>query len=300
LNILITGGSGLLGGRLGRHLAQNHSVYIGSRQDPGFSFSYQHRYLDLLNLASLDSSLAGIDQVIHLAALNYQQCQDDPDLAEKVNVQATQELVRLATLHEIKKLLYFSTVHVYGTPLEGELKENGMVHPANAYARTHYQAEKFIMSNKSGVVVRLSNSVGAPENKQTNCWMLLANDLCQQAVRQKQLTLKTHGLQSRNFIPINDLLTFCSYLLEKNPHYQLYNLGSPKNNTILEITQMVANACEKTLGYLPPIIKPSAPENFLEKEFHLDLNLLQSEAVVLNFDLNGEIVQLLKACEEWF
>ena len=54
MNILITGGSGLLGGRLGRHLAQNHSVYIGSRQDPGFSFSYQHRYLDLVNLASLD------------------------------------------------------------------------------------------------------------------------------------------------------------------------------------------------------------------------------------------------------
>ena len=61
------------------------------------------------------------------------------------------------------------------------------------------------LSNKFRVVFRLSNCIGAPKDINSNCWMLLVNDLCKQIIEHKKMKLNTNGKQLRNFITITDV-----------------------------------------------------------------------------------------------
>jgi UDP-glucose 4-epimerase len=55
-----------------------------------------------------------------------------------------------------------------------------------------------------GIVIRVSNSFGAPAHQHANCWMLLVNDLCRQAVSTGQMTLRSSGIRRRDFVTLTD------------------------------------------------------------------------------------------------
>jgi UDP-glucose 4-epimerase len=77
----------------------------------------------------------------------------------------------------VTKFVYFSTAHVYGSPLQGLIDENSTPRPMHDYAITHRLAEDYVLQANSdkditGSILRLTNSVGSPLNSKENCWML--------------------------------------------------------------------------------------------------------------------------------
>ena len=73
------------------------------------------------------------------------------------------------------------------------------------------------------MIIRLSNSYGAPISKDVNRWTLVVNDLCRQAITNRELKLKSSGEQHRDFIPISDALSAVN-LLMKIPSNTTINL----------------------------------------------------------------------------
>ena len=214
--ILITGGLGYLGGRISVHLLKtSHSeITLGTSRSsvkvPPALRKCRIVNINLLDDENLDSACEGVSVIIHLAALNAQACANDPGKALMINGHGTLKLLQAAVRQGVSKFIYFSTAHVYGTRLTGEVNENILPRPLNPYSITHRIAEDYVIDesrkgNIEGVVIRLSNAVGMPLDSSVDCWMLLVNDLCRQAVQYEELTLHSSGLQQRDFISINEL-----------------------------------------------------------------------------------------------
>ena len=121
-NILITGGIGYVGGRLTKKLSKNFNVLVSSRKKirkeilklHGIKNSILHK-----NLLSKKYFPNNIDIIIHLAGLNELECIKYPNKAIEVNVNQTRLIIENAITFGVKNFIYFSTIHVYGSPLHG-------------------------------------------------------------------------------------------------------------------------------------------------------------------------------------
>jgi UDP-glucose 4-epimerase len=288
--ILITGASGYLAGRILQGLENDFSLVLGARNPEALQKipAYQEHscvFLDMAEASSFRSALKGVDAVVHLAALNHQDCEKNPAQAQQINVNGTQALISAAIEMGVSTFLYMSTIHVYGTPLQGLLTESTKVHPATTYAKTHFQAEQALMESQEkikGIVLRLANAIGAPVHPQVNVWNLVTNDLCLQAVRNRSMKLNSSGNQERNFVSIAYLTSAIRSLLLRSSDLpaktSILNMGGSRNITIWQFAQLIQQRCQAILGYTPTLTRPTNTTEDLsnQKSFIFDCARIQS------------------------
>ncbi|QTR46426.1 NAD-dependent epimerase/dehydratase [Thiothrix litoralis] len=311
--ILITGGFGFVGGRVAVHLAQTgYQVILGSRNavTPP-EWLPQAKVVQMLwdDVATLEKCCTGVDIVIHAAGMNAQDCVADPVAALAFNGVATARLVAVAKRAGVSRFIYFSTAHVYDSPLVGTITEEQCPRNLHPYATSHLAGEQAVLSatqygTMQGIVLRLSNAFGAPTHNDVNCWMLLVNDLCKQAVQSHKLVLQTSGLQYRDFIGMSDvcrvtqdLVEIPSELLQTN----LFNIGSGVSQTVLEIAQLIQQRSLAILGFEPMLHRPETTSN----EYHQNLKFSNHRLDTLGIEVQNtektiEIDNLLKFCAAFF
>ncbi len=312
--ILLTGGLGYVGGRISRHLADtsDYQLRIGSRDasqpKPDWLSRGEIVALDLLDEASLAAACRGVKCVIHLAALNEIDSAANPERSLEVNGLGSLKLLRAAISAGVERFIYFSTAHVYGSPLAGTLTEESLPRPQHPYAITHRTAEDFVLAARDkneidGIVVRLSNGFGVPERAEVDRWSLLANDLCRQAVTAKKMVLRSAGLQYRDFITLTDVSRGVLHLLNLAPGAcgnGLFNLGGDAPLRIIEVVEKVADRCDAVLGFRPEIQRPpiSADEKVLTLEYRMDK--LKNTGFSLVSNIDEEIEATLRLCQQAF
>lgn len=268
--ILVTGGLGYLGGRIAAHLAgSGHTVTATSRRAATRSPAWlpHMRVLDpdWDDAQALSGACAGVDCIVHLAAMNEVYSARDPVGALRANGVASLQLLQAAQAAGVKRFIYFSTAHVYGSPLVGRITETTLARPQHPYAITHRVTEDFVLGAHDtgrieGVVLRLSNGFGAPMSADVDRWTLLVNDLCRQAVTSGEMKLQSAGTQLRDFITLEDVARGVGHLvaLERASLSDgLFNLGD-RSASILEMAQRVANRAQILLGREVPIHRPEA------------------------------------------
>ena len=253
--VLVTGGTGYIGGRLVRALLSDatFSVTIAGRRARPSQSGVQPRAVDWNNPASLDAICRAQDMVVHLAAMNEQDCEIDPVLALRSNGLATLMLLRAAQSAGVRRFVYLSTSKVFGANPTGTIDESSVPRPENHYAITHRLAEDYVLSahdngQLQGIVLRLSNSLGAPADPSVNAWMLIANDLCCQAATTKRIALKSSGLAWRNFIAMADTVAAVRHALTMSPDLLsngLFHLGGPQSLRIWDLALRIAGRADK-------------------------------------------------------
>lgn len=267
--ILITGGLGYVGGRIARALIERgESLVLMGRRDPALAPAWTRpARMVQADLADPDFDLsgvcAGIDTVLHLAALNEIDCARDPVAALDVNGIGSLRLLRASEQAGCRRFVYFSTAHVYGAPLAGRLDETTLARPQHPYAITHRVAEDFVLAAHDrkalqGLVLRLSNGIGAPADAGADRWTLLGNDLCRQAVRDRRMVLRSSGLQPRDFIGLSEVARAIGHFLD-TPDWGdgLFNLGLGRSALVLDMVSLIAERCQEVLGFTPAIDKPA-------------------------------------------
>jgi UDP-glucose 4-epimerase len=307
--ILISGGTGFVGGRLAKRLAGEHKVYISSRkhlEEKKLKLYGDVFPIDHPSLFDVEK-FPEVDTVIHLAALNEWDSVKYPEEAQRVNVDQTRILLENGIAKGVQQFVYFSTAHVYGSPLVGRISEETPPKPTHPYAITHYQAEDFVISAAKqnrikGIVLRLSNSFGAPISADTNRWTLLANDLCRQAVEKGKMVLKSNGCQYRDFICLSDVEDILASMVERRiPLKQIvYNLGSGLAARVIDMARKIEQRCVPILKRNIPV---ELPDNAIETEEPLldySNDRLLSEGFRINNDVNGELERLLQFCKDNF
>lgn len=262
--VLVTGGLGNLGSWVTDHLASQpgYDVTVLAAKDRRLKISHPFKkvFCDITDVKALKECLSGLsfDYIIHLASVNDGFVEDYPGLSLRVNAGGTRNLLEIAARMAIKKFIYISTFHVYGKQ-EGTLIETDPVLPLSDYAITHYFAECYtrMIGEKDGlswITLRLSNSYGCPKDSNSSKWYLLFNDLCWQAMKNKKIELKTNGKMVRDFIAMGDVCEAIQKLMEKpGLKNELFNLGSGKALTLLDVADEIAAAYLEIFGKHIPV-----------------------------------------------
>lgn len=303
--ILITGASGFLADKIFDSLMtlNKYKLVLGARDVEKISSidkfkSAEIRYFNLMDDSSYINALSGIDAVIHLAAMDYADCEKNPELAWKVNVTMLEAFFLKCSLSGVKQFVYFSTFHVYGPNLEGVITEETATNPINTYSKSHLDAEKIVLKSKSleGIVIRLSNAIGIPLHRDSSAWKLVVNDLCSQAIAKRKITLQSSGKKVRDFIPASSIGQAIDVLLEKNKFQKdnaIYNLGSGKSTSILEIANIIQKECKSLLNFFPSLeANNQIPENNLSYVY--SNQKISSLGFKLSVTLEKEIITILK------
>lgn len=309
--VLLTGSMGYVGGRVALALREEgYSVYCGTRRFglpiPPWFPHMKIVFLDWDSIESLTDVCKGMDSVIHLAAANEHESSSDPIAALKMNGLASLRLLEAAKIADVRRFIYFSTAHVYGSPLQGSIDETTLPRSVHPYAITHRVAEDFVLAaheaeHIEGIVIRLSNSFGAPVATEVDRWTLLVNDLCRQAVTNGKLQLKSSGTQLRDFITLGDVTRAVNHLLKLDINKiddGLFNLGG-KTMSILEMTERVSLRWQLLTGHKIDIDRP-VQCNPKVSELNYLCNKLASTGFKLTSDIDREIDDTLLLCLQAF
>ena len=180
VKVLITGGAGNLGSTLTEVLLDN-----GYKVDALDNLMYEQTSLlhlcsnnnfrfintDVTNFDFLKHLLPTYDVIIPLAAIvGGPACDKNKDLATKVNFEQIKCIVDNIT--DKQKLIMPNTNSQYGSSKD-IITEDSPFNPLSHYAVTKCNAEDYILSNKSGVCLRLATVFGSSARMRTD---LLVND----------------------------------------------------------------------------------------------------------------------------
>lgn len=310
--ILITGGTGFIGSRVAKHLTKSNGnkIVIGSRDGssnldwlPGAEVVK----IEWDNVNKLIEVCSDVDVILHLAAMNASQCAKNPMLAKNVNVCNTSRLMEAAAYAGVKRLLYFSTAHVYGARLTGNINESITPQCTHPYGKTHLQAEKIVLSAASdtltSMVLRVSNSFGAPAHAAVDAWMLLMNDLCKQVITTKKMTLRSSGLQKIDFVTLSDLVRVVEHLIflpKDLIEEPVFNVGSGTSIKVVEMTDIIKLMCSEIFGFSPEVglSPPSDGEN--HSDFCYEIDRLLATGINLDRNYLKEVASLLLFCDQSF
>lgn len=140
--VFVTGASGFIGKRLvAALLADNVSVRVLSRYDQS---DFDTVVCDLQNETIPSAALTDIDTVFHLAAFAHdlRDATNIEHLYRLVNVSATEELLRLATLSGVQRFIFVSSVKAGGHVSSDQcISESDQNKPEGVYGQTKYEAE---------------------------------------------------------------------------------------------------------------------------------------------------------------
>ena len=238
MNVLITGHTGFLGGRIVQYLSGTRKFILKF---------YPNDITDAW--AAGQYRMDDIEAIIHLAA-NYDSTNGpvDHEKSMRVNSLGTLNMLNAAIAAGVKRFIYFSTVHVYGSPLTGTITEETLPRPLSPYAITHKAAEDWVLAAHTkkeitGIVLRLSNSFGCPANDSKNAWMPIINNMCRQAVETGTITLQSTAVQERDFITVEDVCRAVEHFLslpEEKCLDGLFNVGGDNTMSIVEAAVEVA------------------------------------------------------------
>ena len=309
--VLLTGGFGNLGGRVAAALNNQGrwDIRLASRSHtaaPSWAPLAEVIHLDVLDAEDVARSCKGVSAVVHLAALNDRLAVQDPELAESILGTGTQALVNAAIENHVQRFIFMSTAHVYSSPLQGVITESASTTNQHPYATSHISGEHAVAERHGrerflGIRLRCANGFGYPMSPDVDIWHTLVYDLCKQVVATQRITLRSSGLQQRNFIPVSDICAAILHFLQLDAAQVsdgLFNLGGSSSTTVLEMATVVAARAHAILGIIPTIERPnpSIDELVIPLDYQID-KLLATGFVPKNV-VNEEIDRLLIVCAE--
>ncbi|CAN5782314.1 NAD-dependent epimerase/dehydratase family protein [soil metagenome] len=260
--VLVTGATGALGPAVIAALQQaGYAVRILVRRPPPAQRAVEWRQGDITDCNAVTTALAGCAAVVHMAALLHI-VNPAPTLRadyEKVNVGGTANLVQAALQVGVERLVFFSTIAVYGASQGQILDETTPPHPNTLYGQTKLAAEQIVGQAQRadgqplGTILRLSAVYGA--QVKGNYQRLLHS-----LARGRFLPIGP-GRNRRALIYDRDVAA-ATVLALQHPGAagRIYNVTDGQHHTLQEIIQAITIS----LGRRPPrFALPVAPVRWL-------------------------------------
>ena len=306
--VLITGGLGYLGGHIAKYFSdKGYAVIIATRKpENNIPKTIPHNakvmQLDYNSDEQLNEAMKGIDTLIHLAGPNIHSSSYDPENIICYHINLTERLLRVAKSNNLNKLIYLSTIHVYGKNLKDIVTEETKPIPVHPFAEAHLAAEKILTAQADNVsvkIIRCSNSFGIPYFENEKCWKLVVNNFCKSAFQNGVLTINSSGQDYRDFIAVEDVVRGIHYLMELNNDKgidDIYNLGSSNSVRIIDIAKKIQKELMDSFDYdcLIDTYKSSTMNNKVDS-FILSTGKIRQSGFKFNY-FDNEISSLLHYC----
>jgi UDP-glucose 4-epimerase len=305
-HVLVTGGAGFIGAYLVKRLIDMkvRVTIIDNLQDVG-GISYVHPKANFINADICDTSLypqlkkLNIDTVYHLAAQSAgEPSYDDPKFDILTNSYGTYLIAKFCKDNNINRLIYTSTVAVYGNTVNGVLDENSKINPDSIYGVSKYSGEMFIKqmlhnSPTKYTIFRVFNTYGPGENlnfQKKGMVSIYIGYLW----KNQSISVKGSFDRYRDFTFIDDNVDALISCHTKTISFgEVYNLSSGKKTIVRDLIKSILIAFNLPSNY-NVIELPNTPGDSFG--FHSNPDKIKKH---LNWEPKMELTNGLKEYYKW-
>jgi UDP-glucose 4-epimerase len=271
--VVITGAAGFIGGHLANQFLRSgckevvgiDSLRSGdwSRVDSGVDRIQK----DLIDISITDwlSLLDHQTVVFHLAAEKYNSSKSSPSRLIASNVTATEQLFRATAAAQVRRVVFTSSLYVYGTTGPNPMCEVDLPVPNTLYGSSKLMGENMLraIDHESGLswnVARLFFVYG-PRQFADGGYKSVVISNFERMIANRSPVIVGDGQQSLDYIYIDDCVHALIALASSSIDQQIVNVGSGKAVTIDELTvlmQKIAGFSDSPLRIPPDWTQGSA------------------------------------------
>jgi nucleoside-diphosphate-sugar epimerase len=153
MKLLVTGGTGFIGSHLAEEGRRRGAevVVLGLTDRPEEQANAElltRLGVEVLSGSITDAELCrrgvrGATHVFHLAVAMREGGKSD-EFFESVNLKGTRQLLEAASVQQVERFVYCSTIGIYGHRVPGITREESPLAPGNIYERTKVSAERLV------------------------------------------------------------------------------------------------------------------------------------------------------------
>jgi nucleoside-diphosphate-sugar epimerase len=198
---------------------------------------------DILDYEHLTESIpSDTDLIIHLAA---EHKDEGPSVKDyfRVNELGTSHITKAAIENHVKKILFFSTVGVYGEQICAD--EKSQLKPINPYGESKVAAEKIILNwsnesaGRSGLIVR-PTAVYGPDNR-ANIYRLIKQ------ASTGMFIMPGDGKHHKSVVYVENVVASCLFLLDHfSPGISQFNLVDEPSIPLNELVAIIRSSSGKS------------------------------------------------------
>ena len=262
--IVVTGAAGFIGSYLIQRLNQdNFNAIIAVDKFDNEAKNKNLAGLKIKEKVDRDQFLGWLDQnyetiefIFHIGART-DTAEFDMALLNKLNTQYTKDIWTRCCRYQIP-LVYASSAATYGHGENGYDDDESKIHllkPLNPYGQSKQDFDVWALSQKDKpffwVGLKFFNVYGPNEYHKGRMASVIWHAYNQITKTGKMKLFKSHnpefkdGEQMRDFVYVKDVAEVCVFFMHHRKNSGIYNLGSGKARTFLDLTRVVFKAMSK-------------------------------------------------------
>jgi UDP-glucose 4-epimerase len=290
MRVLVTGGAGFIGSHLCRRLlADGHSVSVVDNESNGsrdcVPAAVWYAKGDVIRPEEIESAFArGLDAVCHIAGqVSIIRSFSDPVADLRTNTEGTVNVLKLCLKYKVPKLIYASSMTLYGNCVTVPIAETQPCLPDSYYGITKYAAERYVHSTAVrpdldfdfNVTSLRMYCVYGPGQSTNNPYQGVLGIFSGNLLRGEPITIFGDGEQTRDFIYIDDIVDAWSRaLIAPAARGAIVNVGSGRSMSINQLAEHAIAAFGHAPGSYPIKRAPGRPGE--QRAVQADVRLAKS------------------------
>jgi UDP-glucose 4-epimerase len=273
MKILITGGAGFIGSHLcEKYTEEGHSVICLDNFSSGNLINIRHLLTrknfklvngDIRNYDLLEKIIRDVEIIFHLAAqIHVDRSIVEPQLTYEVNVLGTHNILEVARIHDVRKVIYASTSEVYGPAQYAPMDEAHPLDAPHPYGASKIAADRMCYAfihtyNMDISIMRLFNAFG-PKQKDSGYGGVISI-FVKRVLGGMPPIIYGDGTQTRDYNYIKDVVSaYDSVMKYDGSLSEPINFGTGHEIRILDLANKIIKLCGKE-GEITPVHVEARP-----------------------------------------
>ncbi len=264
MNLLVTGGAGFIGSHVcERLLDRGHKVWALDDLNPFYDPAMKRANLeeirargglfqfvegDITDCSVVDAVFAQgrFDQVVHLAArAGVRPSIEEPALYQRVNVEATVNILEAARIHGVRKLVIASSSSVYGVNSSVPFSESDPIFkPISPYAASKLACEALghVYHHLYGMDIAMLRffTVYGPRQRPD----LAIHKFARLMRASRAIPVFGDGSTARDYTYIDDILAGVLACTERELGFEIFNLGESSTVTLAQLISVLEDTLQ--------------------------------------------------------
>lgn len=297
MRFLVTGGAGFIGSRIAKEMVTKGDVIVLDNLSVGNmkNVPAECEFIlgDIRNKADISKAMKNVDIVFHNAAFvsirgSFGKLREDIES----NCLGTLNVLEKAADVGVKKIIFASSMAVYGEPQSLPVKESDPLNSVSPYGFSKAKSEMYckIFEDNRGltsVILRYFNTYGIGQTPSP--YVGVITTFINQVLKKKPLTIFGDGNQKRDFVWVEDIVQ-ANILAAYSNTNGVFNIGSGFEISINQLADMIIKQTGGTKIYLD---NPSG-------EVSLMLADISKAKKFLGYSPKGKLKKILPDLIDWW
>jgi ADP-L-glycero-D-manno-heptose 6-epimerase len=243
----------------------------------------------------LDSNQKEVEFVFHIGART-DTAEFDRTLLWKLNTDYTQKVWKICCKYQIP-LVYASSAATYGLGELGYEDDEGTItklQPLNPYGESKNELDKWVLAQSEKPFfwagLKFFNVYGPNEYHKARMASVIFHAFHQIQKTGGMKLFKSHhpdyrdGEQMRDFVYVKDVVEACVFLMHHRRDSGIYNLGSGKARTFLDLTRAVFSSLDipENISFI------YTPEDIRDKyQYFTEANMAKLRSIGFNYEFHS-------------